>query len=325
MIDISNLKYDFTFKGDKTNVLSPLNKMGCFFMYNTKRSILVSVFFFSPALILMLAFFMLPIISSFYYSAFDWNVLSHDSKFVGLGNFIELFSSKHFIVALRNTVVYAVFVAFFNNLFGLLLAMGLDKGLKTRNFLRTVFFIPSLLSLVITGYTWSFIYHPELGLPKFLSETLGLNIFYQDWLGNPSLVLYSIIFVAIWQFSGYYMIIYLTGLQGVPVELYEACKMDGANVWQKFRNVTFPLLAPAITIGIVTATIGSMKVFDIIYVMTKGGPGFASETLTTFLFTQTFFCNKAGYGVAASIVLFVLVFIFSIIQLSILRKRENVF
>lgn len=286
---------------------------------------MVSILFFAPALLVMLIFFVVPILSSFYYALFDWNVLSPESKFLGLGNFIELFASKHFLIALKNTLLYAILVAFFNNFFGLLLALGLDKGLKTRNLLRTVFFIPSLLSLVITGYTWSFIYHPELGLPKFLSDVFHMSIFYQDWLGSMQLVIYSIIFVAIWQYSGYYMIIYLTGLQSIPPEMYEAGMIDGANWWTQFKHITFPLLAPVITIGSVTATIGSMKVFDIIYVMTKGGPGFASETLTTYLFTQAFYSNRAGYGVAISVVLFALVFLLTILQLGVLKKRENIY
>ena len=294
-------------------------------MQSSRRSLIVSIVFFSPALIIMLFFFVMPILSSFYYSLFEWDILSSDSKYVGLQNYIDLFSSRHLLTAVRNTVVYAVLVAFFNNFFGLLLALGLDNNFKTKKVLRTMFFIPSLISLVISGYTWTFLYHPEYGVPKFLSDNFHINIFNQDWLGDPQIVIYSIAFVTIWQYAGYYMVIYLTGLQGVPIDLYEASIIDGANLWRRFWSVTFPMIAPAITVGIVTATIGGLKVFDQVFVMTRGGPGFSSETLTTLLVTQTFFLSKAGYGVTISVILFILVFTFSIFQLNFLRKREDVF
>jgi ABC-type sugar transport system permease subunit len=295
-------------------------------MINFRSKSVISIIFFLPALAIMLFFFAAPILSTFYFALFDWDILNTTTmKFVGFDNFKDLFMSKEFFTALTNTVIYALLVAFFNNFIGLLLALGLDMGLKTRNLLRTVFFIPSLISAVVSGYIWTFLYHPQMGIPNFLTNNLHLGLFNQDWLGDPKIVLFSIIFVAIWQFSGYYMIIYITGLQGVPTELYEACKIDGANWWLKFWKVTFPMISPAITIGIVTATIGSLKVFDQVYVMTRGGPGYASETLTTLLVSKTFFLNKAGYGVTISLVLFVLVFAVSLIQIGILRKREEIF
>lgn len=294
-------------------------------MFNKKRTIIISILFFLPAFLLMLIFFILPILSTFYYSLFDWNILNDNMKYVGLKNYFDVFGSSEFITALKNTVVYAIVVAFFNNFIGLLLAIALDTNVKSKAILRTAFFIPSLISAVVSGYVWSFLYHPEMGIFKFMQDTLHIGFLNQDWLGNPDLVIFSIAIVAIWQYSGYYMIIYLTGLQGIPTDLYEACKIDGANWWERFSKVTFPMLAPSITIGIVTATIGSLKVFDQVFVMTKGGPGYSSETLTSLLVTQTFFSNKAGYGVTISVVLFVMVMLISLIQLNMLKKREDIF
>ncbi len=294
-------------------------------MLNKKRALVISIAFFLPALLLMLVFFVLPILSTFYFSLFDSSILSDDMKFVGFKNYVDVFSSKEFMVALKNTVVYAIIVAFFNNLLGLIIALVLDTGIKTKNILRTAFFIPSLISAVVSGYVWSFLYHPEYGITKFLVDTLHLGIFDQDWLGNPDLAIFSIAFVAIWQYSGYYMVIYLTGLQGVPTELYEASTIDGAGWWTRLTKITLPMIAPSMTIGVVTATIGSLKVFDQVFVMTKGGPGYSSETLTTLLVTQTFFSNKVGYGVTISVVLFVLVMIISFVQLKMLSARENIF
>ncbi len=294
-------------------------------MFNKKRTITVSILFFLPALILMLVFFILPILSTFYYSLFDWSILSDKMKYIGLKNYFNVFGSSEFRTALKNTIIYAVIVAFFNNFLGLIFALALDTNIKTKTILRTAFFIPSLISAVVSGYVWSFMYHPEMGIFNYLQNVLHIGFLNQDWLGNPSLVIFSIALVAIWQYSGYYMIIYLTGLQGVPTDLYEACKIDGATWWARFTKVTFPMIAPSITIGIVTATIGSLKVFDQVYVMTKGGPGYSSETLTSLLVTQTFFSNKAGYGVTISVILFVLVMMVSFVQLNMLKKREDIY
>ena len=273
----------------------------------------------------MLVFFILPILSTFYYSLFDWSILSDKMKYIGLKNYFNVFGSSEFRTALKNTIIYAVIVAFFNNFLGLIFALALDTNIKTKTILRTAFFIPSLISAVVSGYVWSFMYHPEMGIFNYLQNVLHIGFLNQDWLGNPSLVIFSIALVAIWQYSGYYMIIYLTGLQGVPTDLYEACKIDGATWWARFTKVTFPMIAPSITIGIVTATIGSLKVFDQVYVMTKGGPGYSSETLTSLLVTQTFFSNKAGYGVTISVILFVLVMMVSFVQLNMLKKREDIY
>lgn len=294
-------------------------------MFNRKRAIIISILFFLPAFLIMIIFFILPILSTFYYSLFNWSILNDTMKYVGLNNYVDLFGSSEFRTALKNTIIYAIVVAFFNNFIGLILAIALDTNVKSKAILRTAFFIPSLISAVVSGYVWSFLYHPEMGIFNFLQKTLHMGFLNQDWLGNPDLVIFSIAFVAIWQYSGYYMIIYLTGLQGIPTELYEACKIDGASWKDRFSRVTFPMLAPSITIGTVTATIGSLKVFDQVFVMTKGGPGYSSETLTSLLVTQTFFSNKAGYGVTISVVLFVLVMLISLIQLNLLKKREEIF
>ncbi len=294
-------------------------------MFNKKRTITISILFFLPALILMLVFFILPILSTFYYSLFDWSILSDKMKYIGLKNYFNVFESSEFRTALKNTIIYAIIVAFFNNFLGLIFALALDTNIKTKTILRTAFFIPSLISAVVSGYVWSFMYHPEMGIFNYLQNVLHIGFLNQDWLGNDSLVIFSIALVAIWQYSGYYMIIYLTGLQGVPTDLYEACKIDGATWWARFSKVTFPMIAPSITIGIVTATIGSLKVFDQVYVMTKGGPGYSSETLTSLLVTQTFFSNKAGYGVTISVILFVLVMMVSFVQLNMLKKREDIY
>lgn len=294
-------------------------------MFNTKHATIISILFFLPALLIMLMFFVMPILSTFYFSLYDWSILNNNMQYVGIKNYIKVFNSPEFITALKNTIVYTILVAFFNNFFGLLLGVALDTGIKSRNILRAAFFIPSLISAVVSGYIWTFLYHPEFGGSSPLIKALHMDFLNQDWLGNPKLVIYAIAFVAIWQYSGYYMVIYLTGLQSIPAELYEACKIDGSNWWIRFFKITFPMLAPSITIGIVTATIGSLKVFDHVFVMTKGGPGYASETLTSLLVTQTFFSNRAGYGVTISVILFILVMVVSFVQLNILRKRENIF
>jgi len=182
-----------------------------------------------------------------------------------------------------------------------------------------------MVPLIIAGYIWSYLYDPEYGLGPFLSNYLGLSFLHQEWLSNVHLVLFAVIIVSSWQILGKYVVIYLAGLQTVPQELYEVADLDGVGRFQKFFKITLPLIAPAVTIGVMNAAIMSLRVFDEIWAMTRGGPGFASETMTTLLYSQTFFYSgRAGFGAAISVILFNLVLAFSLILLFVLRKREEV-
>jgi multiple sugar transport system permease protein len=172
------------------------------------------------------------------------------------------------------------------------------------------------------GFIWKIIYNYNFGALSQILDKIGLSELKLDWLGDNHLSLYAIIFATVWKQSGYYMIIYLAALQGVPQELNEAARIDGANRWQQFRNVTFPLLSGAVTVSVILSTISSLKIFDQIAIMTDGGPGFATETLTYIVYKVAFAEGRQGFGTALAIVLFALILIVSIIQIKVLRKRE---
>ena len=179
-----------------------------------------------------------------------------------------------------------------------------------------------MFSALAIGYTWSYIYSPEFGfLDTFLSK-IGLAGWQQDWLGNPHLTLASLIATNSWEFMGLSMVIFLAGLQAVPAELYEAANIDGTSGWQRFWHITFPLIAPAVTINVVLTLIGSMKTFDLIFVMTNGGPGDASESLALRIYKEAFTLNHFGYATAVGIVMSLLILGLSVVNLHFLRKRE---
>ena len=257
------------------------------------------------------------------YAFTDWRALSAHKEFVGLDNLQRLLGDMQARTALKNSLLIALFVPLFQNGLGLLLALGLNTGVKSRYILRTVFFAPAVISPLIVSYLWQYIYNPfpDQGLNGLLGS-IGLGFLRQDWLGDPSLSLGSIMATVVWQSLGVSMVIFLAGLQGISREYYEAAELDGATVLSRFRHITLPLIAPAITVNLVLSLIASLKLFDQVFAMTNGGPGYATETLSTVLFKQTFLFGRFGYGAMIALVLTAIVALFAFIQLRVLRSRE---
>jgi ABC-type sugar transport system permease subunit len=286
------------------------------------RRFRVQFLFLLPALAIFTAFVIYPILGSLYYSLTDWDGLSPDLHFVGLANFQQLVRDPTVFIDLRNTLVFAAGVMVLQNGIALLLALILDSFLRRLSFLRVLFLLPAMFSALAIGYTWSYIYSPVFGFLNTFLERIGLSAWQQDWLGNPHLTLASLIFTNSWEFMGFSMVIFLAGLQAVPAELYEAANIDGTSGWQRFRRITFPLIAPSLTINIVLTLIGSMKTFDLIFVMTNGGPGNASESLALRIYNEAFNLNHFGYATAVGIVMTLFILILSVVNLRFLRKRE---
>ena len=278
--------------------------------------------FLLPALVIFTAFVVYPILGSLYYSLTDWDGLSPDLHFVGLANFQQLVSDPSVLIDVRNTLVFAAGVMILQNGMALLLALILDGFLRRLTFLRVLFLIPGLFSALAIGYTWSYIYSPVFGFLNTFLENIGLKGWQQDWLGNAHLTLASLIVTNSWEFMGFSMVIFLAGLQAVPVELYEAADIDGTSRWQRFLQITFPLIAPSVTINVVLTLIGSLKTFDLIFVMTNGGPGNASESLALRIYTEAFTNNHVGYATAVGIVMSLFILVLSLLNLRFLRKRE---
>lgn len=291
---------------------------------NKKRHDGILLFtFVIPALILYCVFFIYPALSSVYFSFTDWSGLNKDINFVGIQNYLRIFQDDIFAKGLKNTLIIVVTVTIFQNVIALALAEGLNSNIKTRNILRTVFFLPSVMSTIAVGFIWSYIYNPVDGVLNVLLEKIGLSFLANDWLGNIDIALFSVMAIIIWQSMGYSMVIYLSGLQSISESYYEAADIDGANYLQKFRHVTFPMISPAITVNVMLCVIGGMKTFDVIYATTGGGPGYETETFASVLFGKAFSgLNEYGYGTAIGVVLFIMILIISNVITKFLRKRE---
>ncbi|OMF29420.1 ABC transporter permease [Paenibacillus sp. FSL H8-0548] len=281
-----------------------------------------AIWFILPAFLLYTAFVIVPTLSSVYLSFTSWDGLSSNVRFIGFDNFVEIIKSPRVHNALKNTLIFAFSLVILENVLALLLAILVDQVRWFKNFFRSIFYFPVLMSGIIMGFIWMIIMNYNFGVLNQLLDMTGLGFLKADWLGDPDFALIAIILSTVWKAAGYYMVIYLAGLQGIPVELNEAASIDGANSWQKFRSITFPLLAGAMTVCVMLSMIGSLKIFDQIAVMTDGGPGFATETLTYIIYKVGFGELRQGFGTALAMVLFVLTLVISLIQMKLLRQRE---
>jgi raffinose/stachyose/melibiose transport system permease protein len=278
--------------------------------------------FVAPALLVYALVVLYPSISGVLYAFTNWSGIG-DKSFNGLDNFSTLFHDERAVGALKNTLLLTVAIVVVQNGIGLLLALGVHARIKSRTALRVIFFAPAVVSPVMIAFLWKYVYNPDphAGLNGLLGA-FGLGGLRQDWLGDPSLALWSVAGMVVWQYAGYSMVIFLAGLEGVPADLHEAAMIDGAGRFQRFRYVTWPLLAPALTINVMLSTIGGLKLFDQVYAATGGGPGYSSETLSTVLYKQAFVYGKFGYSTAIALVLALFVAAVSMIQIAYLRGRE---
>jgi multiple sugar transport system permease protein/raffinose/stachyose/melibiose transport system permease protein len=288
-----------------------------------RRKMLSLLVFILPSTLIYTLFVMYPSVSGLYYSLTNWDGISPSYKLIGLDNFRDIFHDPLFYKAVKNSFTFAIIVVIIKNAIALWFAVLLDKKLKFTGFFRSVFFLPAILSSIIVAYTWVTIFNPVFGSWQTIFQALGLeSIAKLDLLGSKSTALYTVAFVSIWQNMGYAMVIYLAGLQTIPGELYESAGMDGAGRWKQFWHVTFPLVAPAITINLILSTINTLKEFDLVYILTGGGPFDASQVIGTAIYKIAFETNRFGYGIAMSLILFVIIATVSLGQLWYLKKRE---
>ncbi|KQY94650.1 MULTISPECIES: carbohydrate ABC transporter permease [Paenibacillus] len=287
-------------------------------MKRTKN--LYSYYMIFPALIIYSIFFVVPAIAGFYYSFTDWRLDRLELTFIGWDNFKKIFSDKTLILALQNTAIFAIVTVVGKNVIGLLLAVGLNMRLRTKNLLRAIFYSPSILSILVISILFTPMLRTE-GTINQLLEAVGLHSLSQAWLTNPSIVIWTIAIVSIWQSAGFQMAIYLAGLQSISQEYYEAAKIDGASSWRSFFKITLPLLLPAININLMLTLIGGLKVFSEVYVMTGGGPGNASQVVGTIIL-RSFGEGNWGLGTAVNTLLFVVVTIIAIPLLIFMRRKE---
>ena len=271
-----------------------------------------------------LAFFVIFVLYSIFFavqlSFFRWDGLSPNAIFVGIQNYVRLLGDEVFLRAIINTSLYTAGAIVFQASLGLLLALLISRISKGRLFFRTAYFVPVVMSSVIVGLLWSWFLAPHFGPIFKLFALLGLPD--QIWLGNPDTALLTVLAVHVWKWSGWSMVIYLAGLQTIPLDLYEAARVEGATSLQIFWKITLPLLATATVINVASICIGSFQVFDLIFVMTQGGPGYSSEVMATFIYQKGFGALSMGYASAASCVLFLLILVASFFYVRKMITRD---
>ncbi|MDW8338416.1 MAG: sugar ABC transporter permease [Thermoleophilia bacterium] len=275
-----------------------------------------------PAVVLVILLRYVATAAGGWYAFTDWDGISREARFIGLDNFREILEDPVSRGALENTILLAVTFVAAANVIGLALALALNRTLKTRLLLRALFFAPVVMSSLAVSYIWQFIFSYTGPLNRFL-DAVGLDSWQRAWTGDPTWALWTIFVVLVWQFAGLAMVMYLSGLAGIPDELDEAAAVDGASAFRRFWKITLPLLAPAITVSVTLSLIYGLGVFDQVLALTGGGPVDASETLATQIYKQTFAFGRFGYGAALSLVLTVLITAMALAQLSILRYRER--
>jgi len=292
--------------------------------YISKKKIIPTIVFLAPALLIILLFFIIPVLQSFFYSFTNFDGISPVYSFVGFDNFKNVLTMRRTNTVIWNTIYLAVIYIPILNIMALTLAVLIkDSGRGFQNFFKSVFFFPNLLALAVVGYVWRMLLSPANGaLNKFLNSA-GLGSLAVDWLGRSDTVLPVISVTTLWYVTGFYMVIYLAGLMNIPKELYEASSIDGASRWQQFRLITIPMLAPSITINLILSTIGILGAFDLPFVMTEGGPGFQSTTIAL----QIFFYNsrqlQLPYGVAMSVLLCIVSIVIAGLLFLVLSRREE--
>ncbi|GKI14150.1 ABC transporter permease [Oscillospiraceae bacterium] len=268
-----------------------------------------------PLLVIYVMFFVIPVLQSMFYSFTNFNGLNPSVKFVGLNNYSVAFTDKSFLKATVNTVAFALGVTVFQNLFAILLALGLNRRFRGRDIMRTLVFAPCMLSPIVVAFLWEFIYKPD-GL---INTLFGSSVI---WLGNQATALWAVMFAHVWMWMGYSATIYLSNLQNISEDVLEAAAMDGCGGWKRFWRIIFPMLAPSTTINVSLAFTQSLKIFDIVYAMTNGGPQGATETMGTYVMKQMN-NNLHGYASALTVVMMVLIVVSGQFLIRNLKRREE--
>lgn len=273
-----------------------------------------------PAFLLYFVFFIYPLLKGIGMSFTDWDGIGR-AEFVGLKNFIDFFKDERALSDIRTTVLFALGSAPLLNVVGLLYALLMNSGLKGKSAARMCIYMPAIISPLIMGYIWYLLLQPGRGFLFHLFDNMGHPEWFGNWMGGYGTSLLVLVLVNVWQYAGMTMVIYLAGLQGIPRELYEAAKIDGASSVQGFRYVTLPLLGPSVRINVITNIIGSLSVFDIVMSLTGGGPGYQTETLSIYIMRMCY-GSKTGYSTAVAVIMFFLVLIPVAISLRLMKEKD---
>lgn len=290
-------------------------------MLNKRRENITLLLFCAPALLVFFIFKLFPAFLGIFYSLTNWNGLNKSFDFVGIENFREIMRDTYFWKAMLFTLKYVAVLLITANVTALGLAVLIENRRKGKGFFRTLFYMPNMISMIIGGYMWNFIFTKVL---YYMADNWGMTFLDKSWIGNPKYSFIAIIIVASWGVVGYLMIIYMAGLQGVPSHLIESAKLDGATGWKCFHYVTFPMIRNALTICIFWTLNSGFQVFDVIFSLTGGGPGRATQSVAINIYEEAFKGNiRYGYATAKSTVLFLVVFLITVVQLKGMKKGEQ--
>lgn len=288
---------------------------------NSKKEKICGVFATVPALILFLIFTYIPLLMTLGYSVTDWNGFSKNFNFVGIDNFVQVFKDTEVLQTFGNTLYFTILVVVIGIVLQLMLAIFLFEKLKGRNVLRAIIYAPCIISPVIVSLTWVNFFQYAGIINEVLSK-IGLEGLRVDWLGDVNIVKNVLIFINTWQWAGYGMIIFMTGLSSISQDVYEAGMLDGACGFKKFRYITLPLLMPSVTVNVFISITGALRLFDLPFVMTGGGPINASKTISMTIYDNAFLYERFGYSSAIGVIFFLIIATVTVIQLKITRSRE---
>jgi len=292
-------------------------------MVSLTRNKKTIILFLLPALLIYIGVVAVPVFSTVYDSFFKWNLVDA-KKFIGFDNFIQLFSNdKIFRTSLNNTLLLMALSIVIQVPLAILLAVGISGAARGKRYFKTVYFMPNILASVAVGLLWSFIYNPEFGLINRFLIAIGLENSTGLWLADQKTVLPSIMVVICWQFIGYHMILYLAAIENIPPSLIEMATIDGAGPWPRFTKIVLPIIKPIIGIDTVLIATGSLRYFDLIYVMSNGGPNHTSEVMALYMYYKSFRDMQYGYGSAIAVVLLCMCLLVTVV-LNRLFKTEDI-
>lgn len=285
----------------------------------------LSIFLFLlPSVVLFVVFVLVPVVIAARYSLYNWNGLGDLTNYIGLKNYQNLLKDPIFIQAIKDNVLIAVLSVALQLPLAIVMALLVNRKLPGRTFFRTVFFLPYVLAPVVVGLTWLFIYNPINGLIAGLMHQFAPGAVPPDFLGHPNSVMYALFIAITWEFFGFYVILYLAGLQNIPEDVIEAARVDGATSWQVTRHITLPLLGSTIRLSILLSVLGSMQIFDTIWVMTQGGPAGTNASQVMSVFQYHFGVQEAryGFGSAVGVIMCGICFVFALIYQWFIMRRD---
>ena len=285
----------------------------------------VGVLFVLPALLVALLFFVYPIALTLRYSFTNWDGLFPQAEFVGFKNFAVVLGERSIKRVFFNTFYLVILYVPVLNVLSLLIAVNIHHVVRLKNIYKAVMYLPQMLSLTVVGFVWRLIYSYDGGLINEALILVGLEWFTQDWLGQRNTVLPAMSLTIVWSALGYFILIYLAGLNAIPRELYESAEVDGARSFTQLVFITIPMLAQAITISVTLSAIGILGLFDLPFVLTEGGPGYLSETLALRVYMYAFAQLRIDYGLAMAVILGIISVVAALILLKLFRKREEVY